>query len=123
MADEPAPPKRRRIFYRPERENLADHFVAGLVSAIVMFGIVMVAPLIAFLNDPRIDPFEIYLVAHIWAPILLGTTFLVGLVVGPKKMAELWGHLWGTEDPDNEKLGGYLWSGIFLIIFVTWLLM
>src|SRR5687767_8016575 len=107
-----------RITYRAEKETLGDHFVAGTVSALVMLAIVVVGPIVVMIESGSYQPAELYFSAQIWGGVLVALAFGAGLWLGPRRMASLWGHLWGTEQPKNEWLSVSLWIGVFTIIGV-----
>ena len=106
-----------RITYRDEKETFADHFVAAAVSAVVMLVIVVLGPIAATVGSSGgHDPLQLYLSVKIWGGILVGLAFGAGFVLGPRRMASLWGHFWGTEEPQNEWLSISMWLAVFAII-------
>jgi hypothetical protein len=109
----------RRIEQLSEKETLADHFVSGVLSAIAMVLTLAVGPIVVAGGGAG-DALFVYSAVHIWGAALLVIAFSVGAVVGPRRMAQVWGHLWGTEHPAKEWLTIALWAGIVGIIIVSY---
>ena len=66
------------------------------------------------------DALFVYSAVHIWGAALLAIAFAVGAVLGPRRMASVWGYLWGTEHPAKESLTIALWAGIVAIIIISY---
>lgn len=80
-------------------------------------------PVVASLMGGGTSPtgiFFAYRAIHVWGAILIAVAFATGLVLGPRRVAELYGHLWGTEQPKNEGLTVGLWLGILAIVGVSY---
>ena len=111
----------RRIPYIEERETLVDHLVVAFVSAFLMLILVAIGPLVVVMQG-GMEILVIYGTIHIWGAVLVGGAFVLGLILGPRRMAEMWGHFWGTEEPENQWLSLTLWVTVFFIVFGTYFL-
>jgi hypothetical protein len=111
----------RRIRYNEERETLSDHLVAALLSAIAMLLTISLGPIFASFSVGGGDFFAVYSgygLVLIWGAALIVVAFVIGLVLGPRRMAHVWGHLWGTEQPERPWLSFALWLGVLSIVGV-----
>ena len=115
----------RRLRYIAERETIVDHLVSAVLSALAMVLTVALGPIVAGMKAGSSDFPEIYAhygPVHTWGTILVTVAFVVGLVAGPRRMAELYGHFWGTEQPEKPWLTYSLWAGVAAIVaFGYWL--
>lgn len=109
-----------RIRHPEERETLVDHLIGALLAAMAMLLTVALRPVFAFLKTGGVADFwAIYLSygpVPIWGALLVGAAFTIALVVGPGRMEELYGHLWGTEEPQRPAVTFGLWLGVAMVI-------
>lgn len=96
--------------------------MAAVVSAIVMLITAAVVPIIAAMHAHGSGRgfYVLYRGFYIWATSLAVLAFVCGLIVGPKRMASLFGHLWGTEEPRNMRVSGALWLSVAAIVGISW---
>lgn len=105
-----------------ERESVVDHRVAGVLSAVAMLITAALAPIAVAVHSfgSGRKAFELYHGFYIWASALAVTAFIGGVVFGPKRMASVFGHLWGTEEPPNQRVSGALWLAVAAIVCMSW---
>ncbi len=111
----------KRAAYTEPREGIADRLVAAIVSALAMLLTVLLGPLFVGLHAPGSgylfgQVYALYGPFHIWGSILVVLAFVLGLLLGPKRMATLYGHLWNTEQPERLGITYGLWAGIASIV-------
>ena len=49
-----------------------------------------------------IEALALYSAIRMWGVVIVGSTFILGLIIGPSRIAGMLGHLWGTEEPENQ---------------------
>ena len=105
-----------------ERETVWAHFVAGVLSALAMLGTTALAPIVVAMHAHGSGRrfWVLYHGFYIWASALSVIAFAVGLVVGPRRVASIFGHLWGTEQPPNRRISWALQGGVVAIVAVSW---
>ena len=113
--------RRRVIPYKEGPETLGHRIAAGVVSAIAMLCTVVLVPVLVAtmaeggdLNDLHAE----YRPARIWFALLVGGAFVLGVVLGPRRSAILFGYLWGTEEPQRPWLTVALWAAIGVMLSV-----
>ena len=101
--------------------DIADHFVTGILSALIM-AITIVAGVVLAAVQAGPDLLAVFRAVHIWGSIIVGSAFVLGLFAGSSRMASIFGYLWGTEQPPRPELTSALWLIIVFIIGVTYVL-
>jgi len=111
----------RPRIYSGEKETIFDHLAAGIISAVAMFATSAVGPVIATVRAGGTSPGSVLLIyrgMYIWGIVAVAVGFIAGLILGPRRMAQLFGYLWGTEDPENRALTTTLRVGLAALIAV-----
>ena len=114
MSDDP-------IVYRPDPETWRDRLVAGVVSAVLMFFLAAIGPLV-FGVDEFAEGVYVDLYGpgfKVWITALTVSTLVTGFMAGPRKMARFWGYFFATEQPERPNLTGAIWIGIALVIIIS----
>ena len=111
-----------KVSANQERETLTDHLVAGILAALAMFATCAIAPIIVAMHAHGGGRrfFELFHGFYFWAGALTVIAFVWGLVVGPTRIASVFGHLWGTEDPPNRRVSWALWAGVVVVVAASW---
>ena len=101
--------------------DIADRFVAGVLSALTM-GITVIAGVVLAAVQAGLDLLAVFRAVHIWGSIIVGSAFVLGLFAGSSRMASIFGYLWDTEQPPRPELTSALWLIIVFIVGVTYVL-
>ena len=109
---------------KDEPQTLGDRFAAGVCSAFAM--LLTLALGSAFGDAHRSSAagaagglIERYFDSGpfvVWGGVLIVTAFAAGWVLGPQRMADLWGHMWGTQEPRSPWITIALWLGVTAIV-------
>ena len=102
--------------------SLFERITTAILSALAMLGTAILGPLVAagHAHGAGRNFYVIYHGFYIWASVLALMAFTSGFVLGPKRMASMFGYLWGTEQPPNKRLTWALQGGVVIVVLISW---
>lgn len=101
--------------------SVGDRLIAGVLSALIMAVMALVVPVsLAVLSRGRgLELLGVFGTFHVWGMAVVVFAGVVGLVLGSARVAVLFGHLWGTEQPRRIGVTLSLWGTLLLVAFIS----
>ena len=105
--------------------SLSDRFVAGVLSAVVMAMMALGLPLLlVFVHGGRVSGgqavVDLLSTFNFWGVAVMVTAGVVGFILGPDRVIDVFGHLWGTQRPHRPVLSILMWTTLIGIAYVSY---
>jgi hypothetical protein len=105
--------------------SLEDRFMAGVVSALAMAVMALGLPLLLiFVHGGRVSGGQAVLdllsTFNFWGVAVIGTAGVAGFTLGPDRVIDVFGHLWGTQRPHRPLLSVLMWTTLIGIAYVSY---
>jgi len=103
-----------------EKSSVVDRLVGAAIAAVTVGVMILLGPIVAFFvtglrgtyPSGMSTVFEVYSTGLVWAPALVGAAAIAGAALGTRRVASLFGYLWGTEEPRRPFLTAALWLAV-----------
>jgi hypothetical protein len=105
--------------------TVGERIIDGILSALAMGVTAVVAPIgVVVLSRGRgLSMLGVFGTFHYWGISLIVIAGILGASLGANRVTTLFGHLWGTEEPQDIRMTLSLWIAVMGIGYASyWIL-